>query len=165
MRPKVRLVTAAGLLIVASAATATQVLQDRIWYQSRAGTLHYPRNEPIALPPSERLHAMAMADSCPAIGGPRGVYRYMNGKLWLVGLSRCGSTIGLRDAYPTMLTPPVATWVSGVVVARLGRKMCTGPDGSPVLETEVVLKVDKGIVESRVEKAGAHSACAGDTGR
>lgn len=161
MHHKTSLVAAACLFLVAGAASATEPLQDRIWYQSRAGTIQQPGKGPLALPPSDRLRAMAMAESCSsAVGGPRGVYRVMKGKLWLVGLHRCSGAVGLRDVYPAMLTPPVAKWVSGVVLARLGRLLCTSPDGWPIMETEVTMTLEKGIVVSLVERAGDTSVCA-----
>lgn len=147
-------------LIVARPAAATEPLSDRVWYQSRAGTIHYPGKGPLALPPSDRLRTMTLAESCSAVGGPRGVYKYMKGRLWLVGLHRCSGAMGLREVYPGMLTPPVATWVSGVVLARLGRPLCNSPEGRPVAETEVTMRVANGLVESLVEKPGNTSACA-----
>jgi hypothetical protein len=153
------LTAAVCLLFTASAASATEPLQDRIWYHSRAGTAHHPGTGAIALPPSERLRAMALAESCSARGGPRGVYRYMSGKLWLVGLHRCGGGVGLHEVYADMRTPPVAVWVSGAVVARLGRRLCTATTGLPVMEAEVAMWVKNGVVESIVEKVGDPRTC------
>jgi hypothetical protein len=161
MGVKAVLMTAACL--AAGAASATEPLQDRIWYHSRAGTAHHPGKGALALPPSERLRAMAMAESCSAMGGPRGVYRYMSGKLWLVGLHRCAGGIGLPEVYPEMLTPPVAHWISGVVVARLGPRICTSVKGVPIFEAEVTFTIKSGVVQAIVEKVGDAAACAPGT--
>ena len=161
MGVKAVLMTAACL--VAGAASATEPLQDRIWYHSRAGTAQHPGKGPLALPPSERLRAIAMAESCSAMGGPRGVYKYMSGKLWLVGLYRCTGAVGLREVYPDMLTPPVAHWVSGAVLARLGPRICTSVEGVPIFETEVTFTVKNGVVQAIIEKAGDASECAPGT--
>ncbi len=163
MGTKVVLMAAACMLVISSAASATEPLQDRIWYHTRAGTAHHPGKGAIALPPSERLRAMAVAESCSAVGGPRGVYKYMSGKLWLVGLHRCSGGIGLGDVYPGMRTPPVAIWVSGVVVARLDPTLCISTAGMPVAQMEVTLKVRRGIVEAIIEKAGDVRSCAPST--
>ncbi len=150
---------AALATFVAGSASATEPLQDQIWYQSRAGTVHQSGKGAIALPPSDRLRAMAMAESCSAMGGPRGVYKYMGGKLWLAGLRRCSGGVGLGEAYPDMLTPPVAHWVSGVLIARFGKKLCTSPEGKPVHEIEVRFTVDGGNVISLQEKVGERRFC------
>lgn len=156
------LMTAAFALAVASISTAaaTEPLQDRIWYHSRAGTVHQVGKGVLSLPASDRLRAIGIAETCSAIGGPRGVYRYMSGKLWLVGLHRCSGGIGLRAVYPDMLTPPIATWVNGVVVARLGRFICSSAGGVPVPEMEVTFTIQSGSVVAIVEKAGDARKCA-----
>jgi hypothetical protein len=141
-------------------ARATEPLPDRIWYHSRAGIVFQPGKGAIALPPSDKLRAMMIAESCSAAGGPRGVYKYMGGKVWLVGLHRCGGSLGLRDVYPGMLTPPVADWINGVVVARLGKRLCTTGAGVPIPEVEVHFVVENGIVNALEEKAGDAQTCA-----
>jgi hypothetical protein len=163
--PFVTLIAAVVLAGGAGAAGATEPLPDRIWYHGRAGTVYQIGKGAIALPPSARLRAMAMAESCSAIGGPRGVYKYVNGKIWLAGLYRCSGPLALADVYPDMLTPPLADWVSGVMLARLGRLLCTSAAGVPVYEFEVRLTVEKGIVGAHDEKAGEARSCARVAGR
>ena len=151
--------TAACLLFCAGGAWATEPLSDQVWYQSRAGTLFMPGKGAIPLPGSEQLRAMAIGERCSAMGGPRGVYRFMSGKLWLIGLHRCSGGIALRDIYPEMLTPPVATWVDGVVVARLGRILCTSSAGVPIPDNEVRFTVQKGVVIALEERVGDARSC------
>ncbi len=156
---------AAAALLLSTAACATEPLQDRIWYQSRAGTVHQEGAGPIALPPSTRLRAMAIADGCSARGGPRGVYKYMSGKIWLAGLHRCEGGVGLHEVYPDVRTPPVASWISGVLVARLGKRLCSSAVGTPVYEAEVRFTVVNGVVHAQEERFGMQSMCAaGRTG-
>ncbi len=143
----------------ASRALATEPLQDRIWYHSRAGTVHESGKGALALPPSEKLRAMAMAETCSAMGGPRGVYRYSNGRIWLVGLHRCSGGIGLHEVYPDVRTPPVASWLNGVLVARLGNLLCKSASGAPVHEFEVHIKVTNGAVDSVAETLGSEQMC------
>jgi hypothetical protein len=153
-------ILAALMWTAAAPARATEPLPDRIWYQSRAGIVFQPGKGAIALPASDTLRAMMLAESCSAMGGPRGVYRYMSGKVWLVGLHRCGGSLGLRDVYPAMLTPPVADWINGVLVARLGKLLCTSAAGVPVPEIEVRFVVENGIVNALEEKTGDLQSCA-----
>lgn len=150
---------AALMWTMAAPARATEPLPDRIWYHSRAGIVFQPGKSAIVLPTSDKLRAMMAAESCSAAGGPRGVYRYMSGKVWLVGLHRCGGGIGLRDVYPGMLTPPVADWLNGVVVARLGKVLCISAAGVPIPEIEVHFIVENGVVNSLEEKAGDLHTC------
>ena len=151
---------AMGASLGSGAANATQPLQDHIWYQSRAGTMYQAGKGAIALPPSVQLRAMTIGESCSAIGGPRGVYRYVDGKLWLAGLHRCSGGIGLSEVYPGMLTPPLADWISGVLVARLGKVLCVSSAGVQIPEFEVHMQVTNGIVYAVEEKAGDARSCA-----
>lgn len=143
----------------APAAWATEPLHDRIWYHSRAGIVYQPGAGAIALPPSARLRELAIAESCSAVGGPRGVYKYMSGKIWLVGLHRCRGAISLHQVYPAMLTPPVAHWINGVLVAKVGNILCTSASGALVFENEVTFTVDQGSVTSVVEKTHGAQSC------
>ncbi len=143
----------------ASRALATEPLQDRIWYHSRAGTVHQSGKGALALPPSAKLRAMTSAETCSATGGPRGVYRYSNGKIWLVGLHRCSGGVGLHEVYPDVRNPPVASWLNGVLVARLGKLLCKAASGAPVHEIEVQIKVTKGAVDSVAEALGSTRMC------
>ncbi len=145
---------------IANSASATEILQDRIWYHSRAGTVHQSGKGALALPPSAKLRTMAMAETCSARGGPRGVYRYSNGKIWLVGLHRCRGGIGLHEVYPDVRTAPVASWLSGVLVARLGKLLCNSGAGTPVHEIEVHINVTNGSVDSVAETLGSAQMCA-----
>lgn len=151
---------AALLLAGAPAAWATEPLHDRIWYHNRAGIVYQPGKGAIALPPSDRRRELAIAESCSAVGGPRGVYKYINGKIWLVGLHRCRGAIPLHQVYPGMLTPPVAHWINGDLVAKVGNILCTSASGALVFENEVSFTVDKGSVTSVVEKIHGAQSCA-----
>jgi hypothetical protein len=151
--------TAMCLLFCTGGAWATEPLSDQVWYQSRAGTLFMPGKGAIPLPASDQLRAMAIGERCSAMGGPRGVYRFMSGKLWLIGLHRCSGGIALRDIYPEMLTPPVASWVDGVVVARLGRILCMSSAGVPIPDNEVRFTVQKGVVVALEERVGDLRSC------
>ena len=157
---RVGLGAAFAALVLSTAAWATEPLQDRIWYQSRAGTVHQAGVGPIALPPSTQLRAMAIGETCSARGGPRGVYKYMSGKIWLAGLHRCAGGVGLHEVYPNVRTPPVASWISGVLVARLGKQLCSAATGTPVYEAEVRFTVVNGVVRAQEEKFGMPAMCA-----
>lgn len=154
-----RAAVAACFLLGATDVLATEPLADRIWYHTRAGTVHQAGTGPIALPPSARLRAMTLAERCSAIGGPRGVYRYASGKIWLVGLHGCGGGIGLHEAYPGVRTPPVASWVSGVLVGRLGKVLCASASGAPVHEAQVSFTVKNGTVSALQESFGTVKMC------
>ena len=147
------------MLFCAGGAWAAEPLSDQVWYHSRAGTFYMPGKGAIPLPASDRLRAMAIGERCSALGGPRGVYRFMSDKLWLIGLRRCSGGIALRDIYPEMLTPPVATWIDGVVVARLGRILCTSSAGVPIPDNEVRFTVQQGAVVAFEERVGDARSC------
>lgn len=154
-----RVVTAAFFLLSAAQALATEPLADRIWYHTRAGTVQLAGKGNIALPPSAKLRAMTIADTCSARGGPRGVYKYTEGRIWLVGLHRCGGGIGLHEVYPGVRTPQMASWVSGFLVARLGKLVCATVDGIPVHEAEVRLTVKNGLVSAIEEYVATAQQC------
>jgi hypothetical protein len=154
-----RTLIAGSLLLAGGAALATEPLPDRIWYQSRPGSLYQQGKGALPLPPSARLQALAMAQSCSALGGPRGVYRYGSGKLWLVGLHGCSGGINLVDVYPAMSTPPVAHWINGILHARLGGNLCAAKGGPPIFEHDVTLRVENGEVTAITEKLGDPNAC------
>ena len=151
--------TAAFILLGAAPALATEPLADRIWYHTRAGTVHLAGKGPIALPPSAKLRAMTTAETCSAVGGPRGVYKYAGGKIWLVGLHRCSGGIGLHEVYPALRNPPVASWISGVLVARLGRFLCVSATGANVHEAQVRMTVNNGTVVALEEASGSVQMC------
>ena len=154
-----RVATAAFFLLGAAPALAAEPLADRIWYHTRAGTVHFAGKGVIALPPSAKLRAMTIAETCSYVGGPRGVYKYVGGKIWLVGLHRCSGGIGLPEVYPDLRNPPVASWVNGVLVARLGRLLCISASGEPVHEAQVRLTVNNGTVIALEETFGIVQMC------
>lgn len=125
---------------------ATEPLVDRVEIQGLEGRLHDAKRGLLDLPRSERLRAMALQERCSAIGGPRGKYRIANGRLWLQGLYRCGGDVDLRDVYPDSQGPMLVTWVTGELVAELGRFVCHATDGTSVLEKSARITVASGKV-------------------
>lgn len=159
-----RAAAATFLVLTAGRALATAPPADRIWYHTRAGTLHLAGKGGIELPPSAKLRAMTIADTCSARGGPRGVYKYAEGKIWLVGLHGCRGGIGLHEVYPNVRTPPVASWVNGILVARLGKLLCASADGAPVHEAVVRMTVRNGAVSALEESMGTLQSCPSRSG-
>lgn len=141
------LVSAALVLLLGSpAAWATAPLFDLVEIDGLSGRLHDRTRGWVDLPESERLHAMARAESCSALGGPRGKYKVANGSLWLHGLYRCGGDVEVASVYPDMSLPVVATWVTGELIAEVGKVVCTSKLGPPIFERMATISVRAGKV-------------------
>ena len=150
------------VLLAPKVSHATEPLIDRVEIQGLEGRVHHAkRGVWMDLPHSERLRTMALQERCTAIGGPRGKYRIANGQLWLDGLFRCGGDVNLRDVYPDSLGPMLATWVSGELVAELGRFICHASDGTSVFEKSARITVESGRVTAlSYEPPPPTTACA-----
>ena len=140
------LIASVLVLQAPGAAHATEPLVDRVEIQGLEGRLHHAKRGLLDLPHSERLRAMVLQERCTAIGGPRGKYRIANRQLWLQGLYRCGGDVDLRDVYPDSRGPMLATWVTGELVAELGRFVCHATDGTSVFEKSARITVESGKV-------------------
>lgn len=148
--------------VMAPGAWATEPLHDQLVYDGSKGYI-FPAKKCcwLGLPASEVLTAMRREENCSAIGGPVGVYRYQNDKLWLVGLYKCSGTVPLEKVFPNLKSPAVAEWLSGDYSARLDW-ICVGENGfSGIFARELSLKVEKGAVVSMSEQRYDKSRCRG----
>ena len=127
---------------------ATEPLFDRVEMDGYAGRLHDAQRGWLELPHSEQFRALALSERCSAIGGPRGKFKVVNGQLWLYGLYRCAGDLSVQDVYPDSPAQVVATWVTGELVAELGRWVCQSRKGSPLFEKTAHLVVEEGRVKS-----------------
>jgi hypothetical protein len=146
-------------VFTATNAIATEPLYDRMTYKGQTGPIFQPGTGWLDLPDSDGLRVLRRESQCSAIGGPRGMYKYEDSKLWITGLHRCGGEVALDRAYPEMPVPSLAVWVSGKLVAKLGSVVCTKPSGAWVFHTEIALNVERGLITSLSEKANDASAC------
>jgi len=142
-----------------NAAMATEPLNDRVTIGKLSGRIYQPGRGELPLPPSERVRAIALSESCSARGGPRGLYKQEGNRFWLVGLYRCSGELALHDVYPEAPEPWFAAWINGAVVAKLGGVACRTHKGIAVYEHEVTFIVENGVVKSRRENANDSKAC------
>ena len=151
----------ASLLWVASSALATTPLFDRIEVEGQRGNLHQKEKVWLDLPRSEKLQEFRRAERCSAIGGPRGEYIVQDGKLWLSRLYRCGGNIDLKEVYSQQDQPILATWVTGELVAEVGKTICMSTKGSFfIYETDIKMQVEEGAIKSMQSKSNVgHPDC------
>lgn len=151
----------ASLLWISSTALATTPLFDRIELEGRGGNLHHKEKGWLDLPSSEQLQEFRRAERCSAIGGPRGEYVVKDGKLWLYRLYRCGGTIETKEVYPQQDQPILATWVTGELVAEVGKPVCKSTKGNFfIYDTEITMLVEGGAIKSMQSKSNAgHPDC------
>lgn len=128
------------------ASWATEPLFDRIDMNGHSGRLLDNARGWLDLPESEQLRAMARAEQCTAMGGPRGRYKVADGKLWLHGLYRCAGDMALSAVYPGTSQPMFANWVTGTLTAEFGPIVCRSKNGLPVFEEVVTFTVDAGKI-------------------
>ena len=151
----------ASLLWVASTAFATTPLFDRIEVEGQRGNLHQMGRGWLDLPHSEKLQEFRREERCSAIGGPRGEYVVKDGKLWLYRLYRCGGTIELNKVYSQQDQPILATWVTGELVAEVGKSICMSTKGSFfIYETQIKIQVEEGAIKFMQSKSNVgHPDC------
>jgi hypothetical protein len=151
----------ASLGCLASPAVATTPLFDWIEVEGQGGNLHQRNKVWLDLPRSERLQEIRRSEWCSAIGGPRGKYRIEDGKLWLYALYRCGGNIELREVYPDQHQSMLATWITGDLVAEVGKPLCRSRKGDfSIYATEISFNVVEGTVTSLQSKSNAgHPDC------
>ena len=151
----------ASLLWIASSALATTPLFDKIEVEAQRGNLRQKEKGWLDLPRSEKLQEFRRAERCSAIGGPRGEYFVQDRKLWLYRLYRCSGSIELKEVYPQRDQPILATWVTGELVAEVGKTICMSTKGSFfIYETEIKMQVDEGEIKSMQSKSNVgHPDC------
>ena len=110
------------LIAIAGAApsTATVPLFDQVTIGNETGNIFPEKCCWVALPQTERLRQARHTENCSAIGGPVGNFLITDGKIWLTGLSRCSGPVPLKNIYPELPEPAVATWLSGKFTAYTG---------------------------------------------
>jgi hypothetical protein len=146
------------ILCVASFGYATEPLSDRLIVGDRTGVLLPSKCCWVELPETERLRDIRRAESCSAIGGPVGQYKYEAGRLWLTELYRCGGPIPLAEVYPELKNPAVAVWLNGTYHAKLDW-LCRNSEKGYIYRTELTLIVERGAVTSVNEENFDQSAC------
>lgn len=145
----------AGLLLALSGqGVATTPLFDKLEMNNETGNLHQMGKGWLDLPPSEKLQELRRAEKCSAIGGPRGKYRIVDGKLLLTGLYRCGGDVSLEAVYGSA-EPIFANWISADLVAELGKPLCRR-GFAYVYERKVSLRIKEGVVTSIREESNAN---------
>lgn len=140
---------------------ATTPLFDNVDVYGQKGNLRQKGSGWLQLPHSDLLQKMRREEGCSAIGGPRGQYRVDEGKLWLYSLYRCRGAIDLNDVYPNEVHPILATWVTGNLVAEVGKSVCYSSKGMfPIYETEISMLVEAGEVKTMQQKSNiGHPDC------
>lgn len=158
LHSKITGIVAVSLLVISSA-LATEPLYDQLAFGEKTGPIFEQGVGWLPLPNSEQLQILRRQGQCSAIGGPRGIYKYEADRLWITGLYKCGGPVALEQAYPEMRAPSLAVWVSGKVVAKLGKIVCRKSSGVWVFESELTLEVERGVVKALSETRNDASAC------
>jgi hypothetical protein len=151
------MVTIVLLATLSRASEATVPLFDRLEVEGQSAMLRDVKGGWLPLPRSERLQELVRAERCSAIGGPRGKYRISDGKLWLVGLFRCGGNITLESVYGGTGEPMLAEWISGDLVSDRGKPLCIrrGFFAPPIYERRMMFRVDRGVVTDLRQESNA----------
>ena len=150
------------LFLVSGIASATEPLHDQIEVDGQQGVLLPAKCCWVDLPKTERLLEARKAERCSAIGGPVGRFKYENGKLWLVGLYRCGAPVDLREIYPEFDDNVLAVWLNGEFTAQTGW-LCRSRNGRSIYRKTLNLTVIEGRVSAATETNNDESACASDS--
>lgn len=139
---------AISLAFVCAAAIGTTPLFDLLLYEGKSVPLHQVNGGWLQVPWSKEVEELRM-NRCSAIGGPRGMYRIEDGRLWLAGLYTCSSVVSLEAAYGKS-QPILAEWVTGEVVSNMGKTLCVSRsyDGYSIYEMKVTIQVNAGRVVS-----------------
>jgi hypothetical protein len=150
-----------SLYSFASPVFATTPLFDKVEIDGEQGNLHQKGKGWLDLPHSERLQEIRFAERCSAIGGPRGEYRVEGGSLWLHSLYRCAGKIEINEIYPEHHQPILASWVTGDLIAEVGKPVCRSSKGQFfIYETEITMQVEAGAVNAMQRKSNAgHPDC------
>ena len=140
-------------------AFATEPLHDQYLVGAQSGLIFPSECCWMKLPPSQRLTDMKRAElGCSAIGGPVGKFKLESGKLWLTGLLKCGGDVSLREVYPDLEGPALATWLTGTFNTQV-EFLCYENPVRPVYSLQQVLTIEKGIVTSLSETRTDASIC------
>lgn len=154
-----RILFAALSLLAIGPAGATQPLFDEYTDGQHTGNIFPDKCCYLELPEDQRIRELRREQmrSCSAAGGPVGVFRREDGKLWLTGLADCSGAIRLRRQYPDLEGPVVATWLSGTFTAHLD--YCYAPRMQRKAAIKQTLVVEQGVVKSVVETLNDVSDC------
>lgn len=140
---------------------ATEPLTDVLIVGNDSGPFWPEKCCWIDLPKTERLVEARRAEECSALGGPVGRFQLEDNKIWLVGLRRCRGDVPLHDIYPELDNPSQATWLNGVLFAKIA-PMCITQHGERLYRTTLRLEVKKGVVTHLQREEHAEAACRGE---
>lgn len=141
---------------------ATEPLRNPFRVGAHEGFIYPARCCWVDLPESPKLKALMHAQQCTAGGGPVGRFEVTDGRIWLTGLRTCSGDIPLRDVYPEMRAPVVATWLEGSFGGSLDYQ-CSANAFKNIYRYAVRITVSKGVVTHlQMKSTGAH-ACADST--
>lgn len=154
-----RIIFATLSLLAIGPAGATRPLFDQYSDGEHTGNIFPDKCCHLELPEDKRIRELRRQQigNCSAAGGPVGVFRREDGKLWLTGLAECRGEIRLRRLYPDLEGPVVATWLSGTFTAHLDQCYGAGVQLKPAVTQTLV--VEQGVVKSVVETLNDVSDC------
>jgi hypothetical protein len=132
----------------ASSLLATTPLFDQVDVAGQNGDLFQKGQGWLDLPPSDSLQRYRREANCSAIGGPRGEYRVVDGRLWLYGLYPCRGKIALADVYIDQHQPMFSDWITGDLVAIVGNVSCPIWRGTHKnYHNEISIRVERGSIK------------------
>ena len=128
---------------------ATPPVPNLLYFENEWSAVTSEGNPWLELIENEKTREIRLSEHCSAIGGPSGRWRVQDGRLWLVGLLRCGGNVPLESVYGGSGDPIFAEWINTQVVIERGKTLCLPDiyDRSPsIQEFKIVIKFERGLV-------------------
>jgi hypothetical protein len=154
-RPARAISTIAALLMLLTGANATVPLRDEMRYEGKDTVVwEYPlgpllRSRPDILPFDEISTANR--------AGWEAKWEIRDGKLLLISFQarRKGKPVLLSELFPGKKLPVFADWYTGTLNTPTGAYVHNSPPLDPMFERLTILRIEKGIVVSTIERKNA----------
>jgi len=162
-----RVLTLVLALVAPTMASATEPLHDSLTVDEQHGPFFPEKCCWVDKLETRKFIEARMAEilgGCTAIGGPVGGFRLAEGKIWLIGLYKCGGSVPLKEIYPELGDPIFANWLNGVFFASLDRICVLQHDRKHVYRTELRLEVKNGVVTDTQRQQTDEAICLRDAG-
>ena len=144
---------------IPASCSATEPLHDILFIDGHDGPFFPEKCCWVDLPRTEKLIAARRQENCSAIGGPVGRFRIADGKVWLVGLRRCGGDMPLKEIFPELGNPAFAKWLNGAFRAEVNH-MCLSPFSfGSLYRTTFRLEIKDGVVTDMQRQENDEADC------
>ena len=99
----------------------------------------------LELPENEIVHDIRYRTKCSSIGTPKGMWRIVDNRLWLIKLTGCRGPFSLEKVYGGNGQPMFASWVTKEIKIQQGKRLCEDI-GLSIYENTILLKIKDGIL-------------------